>query len=175
MKERALPSPSLMLPLAAVLLVAVLMVMGKAAPAWVFDWPKAWTLPAARWIGGFAKWLTEEAAIGPFSFSGFTRLIAALVDVPYQFVLSLISTGFLSGEGSNATLILPRVSWIAVIAVFALLGYHAGGARLALLQAVCLGFVAVFGQWDSAMVDCCSAYWPIASAGWNARCSPSST
>lgn len=156
MKERALPATMLMLPLAAVLLVAVLMMMGKAAPAWVFDWPKAWTLPAARWIGGFVKWLTEEAAIGPFSFSGFTRLIAALVDVPYQFVLSLISTGFLSGEGSNATLILPRVSWIAVIAVFALLGYHAGGLRLALLQAVCLGFVAVFGQWDSAMVTLAS-------------------
>lgn len=156
MKERALPSSSLMLPIAAVLLVAVLLMMGKAAPAWVFDWPKAWTLPAARWIGGFVKWLTEEAAIGPYSFSGFTRLIAALVDVPYQFVLSLISTGFLSGEGSNATLILPRVSWIAVIAVFALLGYHAGGLRLALLQSVCLGFVAVFGQWDSAMVTLAS-------------------
>lgn len=156
MNERAPPSKSLMLPLTAMLLVAVLMVIGKAAPPWAFDWPKAWTLPAAHWIGGFVKWLTEEAAIGPFSFSGFTRLIAALVDAPYQFVLSLISTGFLSGEGSNATLILPRVSWISVIAVFALLGYRAGGLRLALLQAVCLGFVAVFGQWDSAMVTLAS-------------------
>jgi glycine betaine/proline transport system permease protein len=156
MEERERPTATLLLPLAAVLLLAVLMVMGKAAPQWVFDWPKAWTLPAARWIGGFVKWLTEEAAIGPFSFSGFTRLIAAMVDVPYQFVLSLISTGFLSGEGSSATMILPRVSWIAVIAVFALLGYHAGGFRLALLQVVCLGFVAVFGQWDSAMVTLAS-------------------
>jgi glycine betaine/proline transport system permease protein len=146
----------LLLPLAAVLVVALLMFMGKAAPAWIFDWPKAWTLPAARWIGGFVKWLTEEAALGPFSFSGFTRLIAALVDIPYRFVLSLLSTGFLSGEGSSATMILPRVSWIAVIAVFAVLGYHAGGFRLALLEAVCLGFVAVFGQWDSAMVTLAS-------------------
>jgi glycine betaine/proline transport system permease protein len=156
MREARLPNATLLLPAAAVLLLVLLMVMGKAAPAWVFDWPKAWTLPAAGWIGGFVKWLTEEAAIGPFSFSGFTRLIAALVDVPYQFVLSLLSTGFLSGEGSTATVILPRVSWIAVIAVFALLGYHAGGVRLAVLQAVCLGFVAVFGQWDSAMVTLAS-------------------
>ena len=156
MKERQLPNATLMLPLAALLLVAVLMVMGKAAPAWAFDWPKAWTLPAALWIGGFVKWLTEEAALGPFSFSGFTRMIAALVDIPYQFVLSLLSTGFRSGEGSSATMILPRASWAAVIAVFALLGYHAGGIRLALLQAVCLGFVAVFGQWDSAMVTLAS-------------------
>jgi glycine betaine/proline transport system permease protein len=152
MKEAHLPRATLLLPLAAVALIVLLMVLGKAAPAWAFDWPKAWTLPAARWIGGFVKWLTEEAALGPFSFSGFTRLIAELVNIPYRFVLSLLSTGFLSGEGSSATLILPRVSWLAVIAVFALLGYHAGGVRLALLQAVCLGFVAVFGQWDSAMV-----------------------
>jgi glycine betaine/proline transport system permease protein len=156
MKEARLPNATLLLPAAAVLLLVLLMVMGKAAPAWIFDWPKAWTLPAARWIGGFVKWLTEEAAIGPFSFSGFTRLIAAGVDVPYRFALSLLSTGFLSGEGSNATVILPRVSWIAVIAVFALLGYHAGGMRLALLQAACLSFVAVFGQWDSAMVTLAS-------------------
>jgi glycine betaine/proline transport system permease protein len=152
MKEERLPKATLLLPLAAVALIVLLMVLGKAAPAWVFDWPKAWTLPAARWIGGFVKWLTEEAALGPFSFSGFTRLIAELVNIPYRFVLSLLSTGFLSGEGSTATLILPRVSWLAVIAVFALLGYHAGGLRLALLQSVCLGFVAVFGQWNSAMV-----------------------
>jgi glycine betaine/proline transport system permease protein len=156
MKERHFPKATLLLSMAAVLLLVLLMVMGKAAPAWIFDWPKAWTLPAARWIGGFVKWLTEEAAIGPFSFSGFTRLIAAMVDVPYRFALSLLSTGFLSGEGSNATVILPRVSWIAVIGVFALLGYHAGGVRLAVLQAVCLGFVAVFGQWDSAMVTLAS-------------------
>lgn len=156
MTERRLPHATLMLPLAAVLLIAVLMIMGKAAPAWMFDWPKAWTLPAARWIGGFVAWLTEEAALGPFSFSGFTRLIAALVDIPYRFALSLLSSGFLAGEGSSATMILPRVSWIAVIAVFALLGYHAGGVRLALLQTVCLGFVAVFGQWDSAMITLAS-------------------
>jgi glycine betaine/proline transport system permease protein len=152
MKEERLPKATLLLPLVALALIVLLMVLGKAAPAWAFDWPRAWTLPAARWIGGFVKWLTEEAALGPFSFSGFTRLIAELVNIPYRFVLSLLSTGFLSGEGSTATLILPRVSWLAVIAVFALLGYHAGGLRLALLQSVCLGFVAVFGQWNSAMV-----------------------
>lgn len=156
MKDARLTVTTLLLPLSAILLVVLLMMLGKTAPAWMFDWPKAWTVPAARWIGGFVKWLTEEAAIGPFSVSGFTRLIAAMVDVPYRFALSLLSTGFMSGEGSSGTLILPRVSWIAVIAVFALLGYHAGGIRLALVQFVCLGFVAVFGQWDSAMVTLAS-------------------
>ncbi len=142
--------------LAAALLVVVLMVAGESTLKWAFDWPKAWTLPAGRWIGGAVTWLTTEAAVGPLAFSDLTRLIAAAVDVPYRFVLSLLSTGFRTGEGSSAPVILPPVSWLAVIAVFALLGYYAGGLRLALLQVVCLGFVAVFGQWDSAMVTLAS-------------------
>jgi glycine betaine/proline transport system permease protein len=142
--------------LAAALLVVVLMVAGESTLKWAFDWPKAWTLPAGRWIGGAVTWLTTEAAVGPVAFSDLTRLIAAAVDVPYRFVLSLLSTGFRTGEGSSAPVILPPVSWLAVIAVFALLGYYAGGLRLALLQVVCLGFVAVFGQWDSAMVTLAS-------------------
>ncbi len=138
--------------LAALAIVIVLMMLGETAAKWAFDWPRAWALPAARWIGGFVKWLTTDAAIGPISFSDLTRLAAAIVDVPYQIVLSLLSTGFRSGEGSTAEMILPRVSWVAVIAVVALLGYHAGGRKLALLQIVCFGFIAIFGQWDSAMV-----------------------
>ena len=43
--------------------------------------------------------------------------------------------------------ILPPLSWIAVIVIVALMGYHAGGRRLAVLVAVCFGFLAVFGQW----------------------------
>ncbi len=151
---KSTPSGTLSLvPLAAAIaIVLVLIMLGEGMAKWAFDWPRAWALPAARWIGSFVKWLTAEAAIGPVSFSDVTRLAAAIVDVPYQIVLSLLSTGFLSGEGSTAEMILPRVSWAAVIAVFALLGYYAGGWRLALLQIVCFGFIAVFGQWDSAMV-----------------------
>jgi glycine betaine/proline transport system permease protein len=38
----------------------------------------------------------------------------------------------------------------------ALMGYYAGGRRLALLVAACFGFLAVFGQWNSAMVTLAS-------------------
>jgi len=156
MKAAAARSASWLLPLAAVLAIVILMLIDEKSVKWAFDWPKAWTLPAARWIGGFVAWLTGEAAIGPVAFSDVTRFLAAIVDIPYQVALSLLSTGFLSGEGSAATMILPPVSWLAVIAVFALLGYYAGGARLALLQIACLGFVAIFGQWESAMVTLAS-------------------
>jgi glycine betaine/proline transport system permease protein len=151
-KAASAQNSSLVLPFGAVLVIIGLMIAGESTAKWAFDWPKVWTLPAARWIGGFVKWLTNDAAIGPVAFSDLTRFAAWIVDIPYQLVLSLLSTGFLSGEGSSAQVILPAVSWLAVVAVFGLLGFYAGGRRLALLEVFCLGFIAVFGQWSSAMV-----------------------
>lgn len=157
MKTAAVSGPAAaLLPLAAFTATVVFLILGEGAVKWAFDWPRAWTLPAASWIGGFVTWLTTDAAIGPVRFSDVTRFLAAMADVPYRFVLSLLSTGFTVGEGSGARVILPPVSWLAVTGVFALLGYYAGGVRLALLEAVCLGFVAVFGQWASAMLTLAS-------------------
>lgn len=119
---------------------------------WAFDYPRAWQVPAQRWIGAAMKWLVDSASFGLFTFTDLTRFIAALIDMPYRLVLSLLSTGFLSGRGSSAVEILPPLSWIAVVALVALLGLHAGGRRLALLVGLCFLYLAVFGQWNSAMV-----------------------
>lgn len=129
---------------------------GKTYLPWAFDFPKALQLPAAGWIGGFMKWLLNEASFGLFTFSQLTRFVAAIIDIPYRVVLSLLSTGLLSGAGSSAVEILPPLSWIAVIGIVALLGYYAGGRRLALLVTACFGFLAIFGQWSSAMVTLAS-------------------
>ncbi|MCV2869173.1 ABC transporter permease subunit [Defluviimonas sp. WL0002] len=123
---------------------------------WAFDYPRSISIPAARWITSFTKWLLNEATFGLFTFAELTRFIAAVLDVPYRFVLSLLSTGFQSGEGSQAVQILPPLSWVAVIGTGAILGGYAGGARLAALVAGCLTFVLVFGQWQSAMVTLAS-------------------
>ncbi len=123
---------------------------------WAFEYPRKAMIPAARWIGDFTKWLLNEATFGLFTFQEFTRFIAAVIDFPYRIALSLLSTGFLQGEGSAAVQITPPLSWIAVIVTFTLLGLHAGGMRLAALVAACLGFVALFGQWQSAMVTLAS-------------------
>jgi len=133
-----------------------LYLLGKANAAWAFVWPKERLVPAARWIGNFMKWLVNEANFGLFTFAELTRFIAAVIDVPYRFALSLLSTGFLSGQGSSAVQIVPPLSWIAVIGIVALMGYYAGGRSLALLVAACFGFLAVFGQWNSAMVTLAS-------------------
>jgi glycine betaine/proline transport system permease protein len=129
---------------------------GGSHAGWAFDYPKAWQIPLARWIGNWMKWLVNEASFGLFTFTDLTRFIAYLIDLPYRVVLSLLSTGFLSGQGSNAVQVLPPLSWIAVIAIVTMMGFHAGGRRLALIVAACFGFLAVFGQWQSAMVTLAS-------------------
>ena len=76
--------------------------------------------------------------------------------MPYTVALSVLSTGFLAGEGSNAVQLLPPLSWVAVIAIVALIGEHAGGRRLAILVGLCFLYLAVFGQWESAMLTLAS-------------------
>lgn len=130
----------------------ILWQFGEDIAGWAFDYPKALTIPLARWISDAMKWLLKEASFGLFTFTELTRFIAAMIDVPYRLALSLLSTGFLSGQGSAAVEILPPLSWIAVIAIVSLTGFYAGGRRLALLVGACFGFLALFGQWNSAMV-----------------------
>ncbi len=129
---------------------------GKPDAKWAFKFPREFQIPLRRWIGDFMTWLVDEASFGLFSFTELTRFIAAVIEFPYKIVLSLLSTGFLQGQGSDAIQILPPVSWIAVIAIFTMLGYYAGGRRLALLIAACFGFIALFGQWDNAMITLAS-------------------
>jgi len=134
----------------------MLWLSGEEVAGWTFDYPKSLTIPVARWISDAMKWLVNEASFGLFTFTDLTRFVAAVIDVPYRLALSLLSNGFLSGQGSGAVQILPPLSWIAVIAIAVLTGLHAGGRSLAILVAACFGFLAVFGQWDSAMVTLAS-------------------
>lgn len=129
---------------------------GKPVAKWAFKVPRNLRIPLKRWIGDFMKWLVDEASFGLFTFTDLTRFLADLIDFPYRVALSLLSTGLLSGQGSNAVQILPPLSWIAVIGIVAMMGYYAGGRRLAVLVAVCFGFLALFGQWDNAMVTLAS-------------------
>lgn len=34
---------------------------------WAFDYPKAWQVPAQRWIGNAMKWLVNSASFGLFT------------------------------------------------------------------------------------------------------------
>lgn len=140
----------------ATILVLAAWWIGPQIGKWAFDYPRAWQIPAARHISDWMKWLVNEASFGLFSFTDLTRFVADLIDIPYTFALSLLSTGFLSGQGSAAVQIVPPISFLGVILLVGLMGYHAGGRKLAALVVVCFGFLAAFGQWTSAMVTLAS-------------------
>ena len=138
---------------------AVLYVFGDRIAPWAVKYPPAAELPVKNWISAAMKWLVEDASFGLFTFTELTRGIAAVIDVPYRIALSALSTGFRDGEGSNAVTILPPLSWVAVVAIMVLLARHAGGRRgrrLMLLVGLCFLYLAVFGQWQSAMVTLAS-------------------
>jgi len=141
----------LMLWLAAIAITVLLMLAKEWLP-WAFKYPRAWQLPLAGWISDFMKWLINSFDLGLFTFKEFTRGVAWLVEQPYTLVKSMLSTGFLRGVGSDAELVFPRISWVALIAGLMLLGHYARDWKLAMLVGACFGYLVVFGQWDSAMV-----------------------
>lgn len=142
------------------LLVAVLFLLcwqcAAAVAPWAVEVPKAWQVPLARWISAFMKWLLNEASLGAFSVRDATRFLAALVDIPYETVLGLLSSGLRLGAGSTATELAPPLSWVSVIGLFAFAGWVAGGRRLAWIVGLCFAFIALFGRWESAMVTLAS-------------------
>lgn len=123
---------------------------------WIIKYPAAWRLSLKNDITAAMKWLVEEADFGLFTFREFTRGIAWLIEQPYQLVLSILSSGFVQGQGSEAIQILPPISWIAVIAVVVAIGHYARDWKLSLLVGFAFAYLAIFGQWDSAMVTLAS-------------------
>ncbi|AHD02253.1 ABC transporter permease [Leisingera methylohalidivorans] len=123
---------------------------------WLVKFPSAWVIPVKSQISAAMQWLVEEAAIGPIAFTDVTRAIAWMIEQPYQFALSLLANGFVSGLGATAHTILPAASWIAVTAAVITLGQYCRDWGLAALVGACFAYLAVFGQWDSAMVTLAS-------------------
>ncbi|MDH3760777.1 MAG: ABC transporter permease subunit [Gammaproteobacteria bacterium] len=136
----------------AVIAGTVLLMVTQEWWPWAFKYPRGWQLPLAGWITSFMKWLINSFDLGLFTFKDFTRWIAWLVEQPYLLVKSVLSTGFLSGVGSDAVQVFPRISWVALIAGVILLGHYVRDWKLALLVGACFTYLVTFGQWDSAMV-----------------------
>lgn len=119
---------------------------------WLMEIPRGWQVPLKGWVSGFMNWLVEDATFGLFTFRELTRAISWLLQLPLTAATSLLSSGFLQGQGSNAVQVLPPLSWIAVIVVVAAMGHYARDWKLAAFVAACFLYLAVFGQWQSAMV-----------------------
>ncbi|MBK8438389.1 MAG: ABC transporter permease subunit [Rhodobacter sp.] len=141
---------------AALAVIAMLLAFAvKLPPGWLWP-PEAMHLPMAGWVSAGMKWLTDSAAIGPVSFKDLTRGFAALVEAPYDMARVLLVDGITEGRGRRATTIIPPLSWLAVTMAAVALGHYARDRWLGLLAGALMVYLAVFGQWDSAMVTLAS-------------------
>lgn len=121
-------------------------------PKWMIELPPSWRLGLDAAISSFMKWLVEQASFGLFTFKEATRWIADVLNVPLEIATAILSRGLQDGRGSAAVQLAPPLPWVAVIGIVAALGYRFGGVRLALVAGGCFLYLAVFGQWASAML-----------------------
>ncbi|MGA0542002.1 ABC transporter permease [Neotabrizicola sp. VNH66] len=146
----------LLLPLAVVLAATVLAWLSSRLPAGWHWPPQAMVLPMADRISAAMKWLTDSAALGPVSFRDLTRGFAAMVEAPYNAVRVLLVEGITQGRGRRAVTLVPPLSWLAVTVAAAALGHYARDLKLGLIAGALMLYLAVFGQWESAMVTLAS-------------------
>ena len=131
----------------AILAVATLILWSQPDLAkWLVKYPRDMVVPLARWIGIATKWCVENL-------SPFTRAIAAVIDVPFRFMMALLAKGF---TNVSQEVIFPRLSWFGVIGAMTIAGYALGGWRTALLSFCCFFYIAIIGKWDSAMLTLAS-------------------
>jgi glycine betaine/proline transport system permease protein len=139
------------------LAVLALALAGLATLPAAWTWPpEAMHMPFAAGLTAAMKSLTETAAIGPVSVKDVTRGFARLIELPYEAVKILLVDGITEGKGRRATTIIPPLSWIAVTVAAVALGHYARNIWLGLLAGALMIYLAVFGQWDSAMVTLAS-------------------
>ncbi len=129
---------------AAALLGTVLLFVFPGALPWAVKYPTWAVVPFADAMSAMMNFLKTY-------FSWLTRGITDVLSVPLGFVTGLLAKGWKFGSGPD-TWMIPRVSWVGIVAAFTIAGYALGGARLAALAAGCMLYVAIFGQWDSTML-----------------------
>lgn len=129
-------------------IAALLLTLGLALArdrfAWAVDYPDAMVVPFADWFGAAMAWLKSNL-------TWLTRSITAVLGVPLQIAFALLAKSYKFGHGPTA-IALPTLSWVGVVAASAIAGYAAGGRKLALLVGACFLYIALFGQWQSAML-----------------------
>jgi len=129
--------------IAALAATALLYLFPQLAP-WAVEYPKDWIVPVAKWTGAAMLWIRTE-------FTWLTRALSAIGQVPLDFALDMLARGFKIGQGP-AAIELPRLSWLGVVIAMGMIGWVLGGRGLAALAGGCFLYIALFGQWDSAML-----------------------
>src|SRR5262245_58371326 len=127
----------------AILAVGALYLVPDIAP-WAARYPTEALIPFADWISAIMAWLKTN-------FTWLTRGITDILAIPLGWAFNLLAKGWKIGTPPDV-LVLPRLSWVGIVASFTIAGFAFGGWRLGALAGGCLLYVALFGQWDSAML-----------------------
>ncbi|TIN31306.1 MAG: ABC transporter permease subunit [Mesorhizobium sp.] len=128
---------------AALAAVLVVFLLQDRLP-WAVNYPASAVVPVADWVSALMRWIKSNL-------SWLTRSITAVLGVPLDFALDLLAKNFKIGHGTEAY-VLPRLSWVGVCAAAFLAGHAVGGRKLSLLVGGCFLYIALFGQWTSAML-----------------------
>jgi len=119
---------------------------------WIMDYPTAWVIPLKDYVSAAMTWLVEDASFGLFTFTELTRAISWLIERPYELTRSLLAEGFMDGPGRRAKQIFPPFSWLTIIACVVMLAQYTKDWVLAVVVGLAFLYLAVFGQWESAMI-----------------------
>jgi len=115
---------------------------------WADEYPEDWIAPFRPWLGDFMEWLVKRFDLGVFTFQELTRGITWVLDWPFDFVNWTLWKGFEITESFS----IPPITWVGLIVAAVLLGWRIGGLRLAAVVFGCLGYLLIFGRWQSAMM-----------------------
>ncbi len=129
---------------AVALAAVVVLALFRDSLFWAVNYPADHVVPIADWVSAIMNWLKVNL-------SWLTRSITTILGVPLNFALDLLAKSFKIGHGADA-IVLPRLSWIGVVIAAFLAGHAAGGRNLGLLVGGCFLYIALFGQWTSAML-----------------------
>lgn len=134
---------------------------------WIVRFPTSWQPDFEGRISIFMTWLLEDAKLFGIQFREVTRGLAALIEVPYQFVIGLLVKGVVLGQGQQAVQVMPPLSWVAVVGAMVAIGHYVKSWGMAALVGLCFVYLAIFGQWESSMVTLSSVLIavPLAAGG----------
>lgn len=137
--------------IAALALSVGLFAAGDLVP-WAVRYPRGLVVPLKFWISDSMKWLINDATFGLFTFKEFTRSLSWILNWFLVVSHGLFAGGVKIPLGGEAFFQVPPVSWVVLVAVLALMAYSVRDIGLSILVGCSFFYLAVFGQWKSAMV-----------------------
>jgi glycine betaine/proline transport system permease protein len=135
----------------ALALTIALFAAGDLIP-WAVEYPRDGAIPLRFWVSDFMKWLINEADLGLFTFKQLTRSISWVFNWVLAAAFALLSEGARIPLGGEEFFQIPPLSWLALIAILAIMAYSVRDWVLSLLIGVSFLYLVVFGQWKSSMV-----------------------